>query len=388
MISLETLLQESVADATHRERTTFDDLARPFAARLVLFGAGGFGRRTLTGLRVLGIEPLGFADNDEALWGQSVEGVPVLAPADAARQFGDSSACVMTIWNGQAQDRMPERIARASALGFERVMPVGTLFWKYPGAFLPYYPLDLPHKLLLQADNIRRAHDLFTDEPSRAEFEAQVCFRLHLSYESLGSPGPEEHYFPPLFALTSEETLVDCGAFDGDTIRAFLRLQGDRFRRLLAFEPDPLNWPGLQNTLAALPADIREKITAYPHAVSARSGAIQFDSTGTNLSTVGSGALTVPCVTLDDVLCDDSPTMIKFDIEGAELSALLGSAEVIRQHRPVLAVSAYHQQSHLWEIPLLIDRLSPGYRFGLRPHGTEGWDLVCYAIPTARWAHV
>ena len=46
--------------------------------------------------------------------------------------------------------------------------------------------------------------------------------------------------------------------------------------------------------------------------------------------------------------------MIKFDIEGAELDALSGGRRTIRKNLPVLAVSTYHQQSHLWEIPLAI----------------------------------
>jgi FkbM family methyltransferase len=210
---------------------------------------------------------------------------------------------------------------------------------------------------------------------------------LHLDYDGLGWPGPEEHYFPDLFRLLPDEVLVDCGAFDGDTIRGFMRQQDGRgFGQVLAFEPDPLNWPRLQETVAALPVELRSKVACFPHAVSGRTGTIQFDSTGTDLSSMGSGALSVECVKLDEALQSHTPTMIKFDIEGAELDALSGGHATIARSVPVLAVSTYHQQSHLWEIPLAIARISDQYRYALRPHGTEGWDLVCYAIPQARWA--
>jgi len=385
MIELESLLAESVEEARHREHTAFDDLARPFGRRLVLFGAGGFGRRTLAGLRSLGIEPLAFADNNRALWGSSVHGVPAMSPADAARTFGDNAAFVLTIWNGQAKDRMADRVRQLQELGCQRVIPAGMLFWKYPDAFLPYYPLDRPHKLLQHADEVRRAFALWSDDASRREYVAQIAFRLRLNYDGLGRPGPEEHYFPDLFRLLPDEVLVDCGAFDGDTIAAFVRQQGERFSRILAFEPDPLNWSRLQKTLAGLPEAIRSKIACFPQAVSASSGTIQFDSTGTDLSSMGSGSLSVDCIELDEALRECAPTMIKFDIEGAELDALSGGRRTIRRRRPVLAVSTYHQQSHLWEIPLAIAQLNSEYRFALRPHGTEGWDLVCYAIPPERW---
>jgi len=383
---LELLLSESPAAAVRRERIAFDEQAAPFENRLVLFGAGAFGKRTLAGLRFLGIEPLAFADNNRNLWGRSVDGLRVVSPQEAADEFGDSAAFVLTIWNGQAKDRMADRVRQLKGIGCARVIPAAFLFWKYPDLFLPYYPLDLPHKVLMKADEVRRAFDLFHDDASRREYVAQILFRLHLDYDCLPLPGPEEHYFPDLFRPLPDEVLVDCGAFDGDTIRGFLGLQGGRFTRILAFEPDPLNWPRLQETVAALPEEIRPKIACFRKAVSAVTGRIQFDSTGTDLSATGTGAMSVECIELDEALRGHAPTMIKFDIEGAELGALSGARRTIRKSLPILAVSAYHQQRHLWEIPLAIAGMTSQYRFGLRPHGTEAWDLVCYAIPPERWA--
>ena len=62
---------------------------------------------------------------------------------------------------------------------------------------------------------MRRAFELWSDEASRREYVSQVLFRLHLDYDGLRRPGPEEHYFPDLFRLMPDEVLVDCGAFDG-----------------------------------------------------------------------------------------------------------------------------------------------------------------------------
>jgi FkbM family methyltransferase len=382
---LEALLSEGVDAALQRERSAFDELASPFEERLVLFGAGGFGRRTLAGLRRVGIEPLAFADNDRRLWGSSVNGVRVVSPQDAAREFGRSAAFVVTIWNGQGSDRMADRIRQLTGLGCQKAMPAGFLFWKYAEVFLPYYPLDLPHKLLMRADEVRKVFHLCSDGASRREFLAQIAFRLLLDYDSLGSPGREEHYFPKdLFSLSPNEVLVDCGAFDGDTILSFVRQQGVEFSRILAFEPDPLNWPKLQETVAALPDNVRGKVTCSKQAVGAHTGKVQFDSTGTDLSATGAGAISVECVTLDDALKSHTPTMIKFDIEGAELDALAGGRRTIKQNLPLLAVSTYHQQSHLWEIPLAIADVSTQYNYALRPHGVEGWDLVWYALPPNR----
>jgi FkbM family methyltransferase len=382
---LDAYLEESVETAQRREQSAFDELAAPYERSLVLFGAGGLGKRTLAGLRRVGIEPRAFCDNTPGLWGRQVEGVPVYSLQDAAERFRANCAFLITIWNGQGKDRMADRARQLTSLGCEKVIPAGFLFWKYPHAFLPYYPLDLPHKLLLRAEHARAGFYRWEDETSRREYVAQIAFRLFLDYDALGSPAEPPRYFPTgLFHLTSRETLIDCGAFDGDTIVSFVEERGSAFDRILAFEPDPLNWPKLQERLAALPADIRSKVTAFRYAVGASTGTVRFNATGTDLSAIGSGTLSVDCVKLDQVLAAEAPTLMKFDIEGAELAALTGGRDVIRRHRPLLAVSAYHQQSHLWDIPAAIQSISEGYRYLLRPQGVEGWDLVCYAVPSGR----
>ena len=100
------------------------------------------------------------------------------------------------------------------------------------------------------------------------------------------------------------------------------------------------------------------------------------------LSVGGSGSSVVSVVELDSALASFDPTFIKFDVEGFESEALMGASRLLSRTRPILAVSAYHEQSHLWSIPLLLSSLLPErYEFFLRPHGSESWDLVCYAIP-------
>jgi hypothetical protein len=106
---------------------------------------------------------------------------------------------------------------------------------------------------------------------------------------------------------------------------------------------------------------------------------------GNKSSAIGAGEVEVDCVPLDAVLGAPAPTYLKMDIEGAEVDTLVGASRTIREHAPVLAICCYHCQDHLWRIPLLIHSLNPDYRFFLRPHDLEMWDLVCYAIPPRRW---
>ena len=55
--------------------------------------------KALAGLRSVGIEPLAFVDNNPALWGRFMDGMKVLQPAEAVRDFGNAAVFVVTLWN-------------------------------------------------------------------------------------------------------------------------------------------------------------------------------------------------------------------------------------------------------------------------------------------------
>ena len=382
---LDQLLSEDVASAKRREKATYDELVAPHGDRLVLFGAGNLGRRTLAGLRKLGIEPLAFSDNNPAAWGKQVEGIDVVSPQDAADRFGNNAAFLLTIWGGHGTDRMSARCDHLRRLGCDTVVPFAFLYWKHPDLYLPHYALDVPHKVLLAADDVRAAFELFNDEASLREFVGQIRWRLTLDFDALPLPVEHEIYFPDdLTKVTPDEVFVDCGAYDGDTAKRFLERNGNRFASFIAFEPDPVNFRHLEEAVAAAPAPIRTKVSCEPYAVGARTEKVRFEATGTASSSVGQGSLELDCVTLDEALGGRRPTWIKMDIESAEIDALKGAEKTIRTNLPVLAICVYHLQDHVWKIPLQIHRLSSDYRLFLRPHVIESWDLVCYAIPPTR----
>jgi len=367
--------------ALERERRTFADWAGPLGDSLLLFGAGGLGRRCLAGLRRQGIEPVAFADSNQSLWNSTVDGLRVLSPGEAAERFGRAAVFVVTIWGARPPDRMADRISQLQSLGCEKVIPFGPLFWKYPEGVLPHYAADLPHKVITASREVLEAFDLWADAESRQEFLAQLRWRLFFDFDDL-SPPQHPIYFPPdLVRLHANEVFVDCGAFDGDTLSQFLTASGGSFQQVVAFEPDPANFARLNGSVAALPGPMRGRIDIKCAAVGAADGNCRFADREGPSSHLGEGDLIVEVVALDRYLGATRPTFIKMDIEGGEPDALAGARDHIQNDAPTLAISCYHRQDHLWAIPLLIHSINPNYAFYLRPHDVEVWDLVCYAIP-------
>jgi FkbM family methyltransferase len=385
---LKTIVAEDLERLLARERTLFDAQASPLDKAVVLFGAGGLGRMTLAGLRRVGIEPLAFSDNNPSLWGAAIDGVQVLSPADAAKLFGDKASFVVTIWRAGGGHRLANTRRQLLDLRCSKVVSFAALFWKYGEVFLPYYALGLPHTLRGQADQIERGFELWSDDASRAEYLSQVRFRFALDFDGLPSPDVHDQYFPDdLFKIRDDEVFVDCGAFDGDTLKALLEVHVPSFRgQIVALEPDPSNLQKLTQYVSALRQELRGRVSIMPLAAGARREKVSFAATGTAAAGIDhSGPLRVDCAPLDEILKDTDPTYIKMDIEGGELEALEGARTVIRRTAPILAVSIYHRPDHVWKIPLLISSIQPQYRYFLRPHNEEGWDLVCYAVPVNRF---
>lgn len=377
---LERLLSEPREAARERGRNRWRASWDP-AMPLVLHGAGNVGLRTLRHLRSRGIEPVAFADGAPARQGSMVAGLPVLSPAQAAARWGAQGLFLITIIN-----RTHSYAATAAAyapLGAARTAPVLEYFWAHPEDCLPYYAMSAPEQVLDGKEEIMAAFATLSDPASRSHLLGYIRWRLHLDYPALPGPCGELEYFPGgLVSLNDSEVFVDCGAYDGDTLRQFLAQVGNRFRAAHLFEPDPANFRKLAAGLGDLPPGVAGKVATYPLAAGAGPGRLRFQGDGAESSALSSaGNLEVPVAALDEVLAGVDPTFLKMDIEGAELEALRGAAGLVRRHRPTLAVCVYHRPDHPWKIPLCLRELLPEHRIAIRAHAADGWEWVAYAVP-------
>ena len=67
------------------------------------------------------------------------------------------------------------------------------------------------------------------------------------------------------------------------------------------------------------------------------------------------------------------------DIEGGEFEALLGAKNLLKNCRPSLAISIYHQPIDLWRICLFLDDLKLGYKFFIRNYTGYPAETLLYA---------
>jgi len=382
------LLSGCFGRAERLEQAAVDALSG--ARDIVLFGAGGLGRRTLAGLRETGLEPRAFADNAPELWGGDVDGVRVMSPEAAVDAWGAEAVFVVTIWRAEGGHLYARTRERLESLGCHRVSSFLELYWALPAALLPYLAAGRPTDMAAAEERVSRAFSLLEDRESRAEFVAQTRWRLLGDFDAVSTPSAgcdaSNEYWPDgLYRVGPDERVVDCGAYDGDTLARFI----DRFGGCggwLAFEPDPGSAAALRSRVLDLDPDLRECVAVREAATGEQSGVASFSALGTAASRVVDGAdvLRVPVVTLDDECRGMEPTLVKLDVEGQERATMCGARSILRQGDAVWAVSCYHRQSDLWDLPLLAHELAPSARLYLRAHAAEAFDLVLYVVPEHR----
>lgn len=382
MDAVQRVLRDGAAAASRAR----DDARKLLAhAPVVIAGAGVLGRRLLQGLRENGLDPVAFADNDSNRWNTRVDGVPVLSVTDAAARYAEQALFVVAVWNaGRRRNQVDVRdqLLRAKC---RNVVSFAHVFRCFPDALLPYFAIEEPERALRSADAIAEAFGLLEDEASRTTFLGQLRWRLDADFEQLPSPREEPQYFPSdLYTLRTDETFIDCGAFNGDTLREFLALTNGAFTRYYALEPDPANFASLERNVKSFAPPTAARVTCLPLAASDHRGTERFDSRGSASSVFSdSGGTVIDCAPLDELV--GACTIIKLDVEGAEPKVLHGAARILSESAPIAAISAYHLQSHLWELPLLVHDLQPRYSLTYRVHNEEGFDLVLYAIPPERY---
>lgn len=333
----------------------------------IILGAGNLGRRMATALR-----PLLFCDNNPALWGTEVAGVPVVSPAEAVRSH-PGALYIVAIWHPCTTEDMLDRIEQLRRLGARNVVPFSAFLDQYAEHLLPNLLWEQPGYYAAHADEIARARTLF-DAPGQEEFDRQMKLRLGDHSGQVIDRGVQ--YFPEDLPLQEDEVFIDCGAYDGDTVAAFRRATGDRFARILAFEPDPGTFDLLRTSVKG---DAR--IQLHQSATGARREKLRFTRAGTGSRLTSSGTEEVEVNALDELLGELRPTYLKLDIEGAEPEALRGAFRTIQRHRPKIAVCLYHAPDHLWSIPLWLNEALPDSRFTLRTYAADGFECVCYCIP-------
>ena len=182
----------------------------------------------------------------------------------------------------------------------------------------------------------------------------------------------------PELPNASHEVFVDAGGYDGQTSFGFAKWASvSENIKITVFEPEPEFQKKCHKTLENI-----SNVTVVPKGLWDKDDVLLFDINGSESKIVeaSDNAVKIPVTTIDGILKGDDVTFIKMDIEGSELAALKGGVKTIKQYKPKLAISIYHNSEDLIEIPKLLLKLNPQYKFWLRHYSMAWFDTILYAF--------
>lgn len=329
---------------------------------IVLYGMGNGADMIIEVLEELG---LAFSDvfaSDGFVRGHSFHGKKVLTFSQIKEKY-DDFIILMTF---AVHDR--ETLDRVKAMSEEYELYSPTVPVAGKGLFTLEYIKE-------NEQLFDRAYCLLADERSKRDFVSVLNYKVSGDVSFLFSCEYEkELLYKDILHLTQEETIVDLGAYDGDTIREFLSVTDGKYKKIIAFEADSKNFRKLTAKTEGM-----ENLELYNLGAWSRKETLFFSKKKGRNSHLSDEGIPVEADSVDNIV-KEKITFIKMDIEGAELKALEGAKNTIIAYRPKLYVCAYHRNEDFFTLPIKINELCKDYRIYFRHHPyIPAWESNFYA---------
>ncbi len=213
---------------------------------------------------------------------------------------------------------------------------------------------------------IKEIYESLADEESRAIYSSVINYRLSGKMDYLTESFTEKEELYGLLNSQCIEVMIDAGAYNGDTARE-AEACFKNLKKIYAIEPDRRSY----KKLVKYAENSKTDIVPFNAAVWSYSGVGSFMDSGNRNSTVGATAsyrhreTEIPFIAIDS-LTDSKVDFIKYDVEGSEYEALIGTEKTLMRDKPVLLVSVYHKSKDIFAITDMLMRKYPDYDFYMR----------------------
>ena len=241
-----------------------------------------------------------------------------------------------------------------------------------------YFDLDFYNQ---HYDEIVRAYRSLSDDESRAIFTSVINYKLTGRMKYLLECYSTRDEIYSLLPAEKIRRVIDAGAYNGDTARE-MKGYFPNLEEVYAIEPDRKNFKKLVKY-----SEAEGNGRIYPinsAAWSKDSCGIFFGSGNRNSTAVATASFEhcedeVKMVSID-TLCTAKVDYIKYDVEGAEKDALIGSHKTIETYSPNLLISLYHRSRDIFTLINYVKDRYPNYKLYLRRlRCLPAWeiDLIC-----------
>ena len=333
---------------------------------IVLFGAGLGGLDILKWITAHSGHVTCFCDNNYKNVHQ-VNNIPVISPSELMERYTPANTWVVISVGDKYHKEINDQLIQ---LGWDQthILPTYLFEDKYAAETIA------PH---IAGFQWMRNH--VEDDLSRKVIDDKL--KNYFEFFELPHQADYLRYFDnTLIKIGPSDIYLDGGTYDGDSILDFIRHAKNSYKHIHGFEPDAQNFKKACDNL-----NHYDNISLNHSGLWSCRTNLSFSCGHKTLSCLDpSGNTTVPVTSIDEYVSDFAkdnwPTIIKFDIQGAEVEAIKGAKNVISQSHPQLILCAYHELSHLYCLAQMVYELDNTYRFYLRHYSYNQHETVLYAI--------
>ncbi len=337
---------------------------------IVMYGMGNGADRILAVLERLGVQVKDFFASDAFVRGHSFHGIRVKTLAEIRELYEDFVIVVAFASEERAVMDQISDLARQYELYVPDMPVVGeTVFDR------EFFRQHL--------GEIEEVYALLADEESRRVYYDLLSYKLTGRLDILmGTESDRLTVLRDLLSLGRNEGFADLGAYNGDTVAEFLALTGGDFSEIHAMEPDPKTFQKLIARLRAMGIYPDPRVHLHNAAAWEDKATLHFAAKAGRNSAVTAEGRETPAESVDRLMKHAAISYLKMDVEGSEREAIHGAVKTIRRCRPKMLLSAYHLSRDLFFLPLLIRKITPGYRFYLRrfPY-IPAWEINYICLP-------
>lgn len=359
---------------------------------VILYGAGNKARQTIELLRERGIVPSDVCDSNEELWGQTFAQEYVIKSYQEIKETYQDYCVIVaaTIKN---------------ALEIVQVLDEG----------VPYFHVCSPFKIeggfLERRDiekNINEYEEVFSvwqDDISKRLYIENISSRLSGNFMELHKLEDGTTFFDKeLLRNRADSVYVDVGAYTGDTVCRFLEYAGT-YKKMIAIEADQENCDCLRRfvqygrirDIQVIQCGVWSEERAMQFYTTSHNSDMNYDMSNFYRSTdeQADNHTLKKCAanpfemvveqkqvdTLDHLLGEERPTLMKINAMAADLPILKGAKRVITECRPDIILEYGVRPSYLVDEIKYLKELAAEYQFYLRQKNIYGdTKTILYAI--------
>lgn len=329
---------------------------------IVLYGMGLGAEKIMAELEQRGLKASEVFASDEFVRGHSFKGYKVLKYSEVCEKHSDFN---VVLCFASHIDSVIENISKINTehTVFAPDVPVagGGLFTK---EYIKEHEKEFDE-----------VYTMLADKESKRVYIDILNFKVSgkIGY-LLSSFCNKNKVYSDILKLNEHENIIDLGAYDGDTIREFMKATNGKYKHITALEPDAKSYKKLlKNT------DGMSDLTTFNMGAWNKKDTLIFSADAGRNSKLSSEGTSVQVTDIDSLKL--SPTFIKMDIEGSEMKALEGMENTIKKQLPKLYICAYHRNEDLYALPLKVKEINSKYKIYFR-HSKyiPAWESNFYCI--------